>query len=231
MLVVHKGLVMLHSSKRLSLSIGGPGLSLHEKATGPREDAAVRMDLNTDELQFAGVLLRSVEKLVGKPIILFAALEGASKPLNSIRRVAAAVRQIGGSKVALVRFPAGGRESLSAATLDVPELKELRHWIAEGTANAAEIRWTGANDDGTGIVPTLEVVHVFERLKEIYDVICVDAGDVFSSSNALATAPYCSGVVLMVERDVTAVRDVEHAQKMLLQAGARVLGFAFTKRG
>ena len=221
---------MLHSSKKLSLSIGGLDSSLPETANGPVKDTAVRMDLNTSELQFAGVLLRSVETLAGKPIVLFAALAGASRQLNYIRRAVEAVREIGGCKVALVRFSPDRNESMGAARLDIPELSELRHWIAEGTANAAEIRWTGASLADTSIVPTIEVVDLFERLKNSYDMICVDAGDIFSSSNVLAAAPCCSGVVLMVERDVTAVRDVERAQRMLLQAGARVLGFAFVER-
>lgn len=222
---------MRRSSNRLSISFGSLGTSSPETVTGPREDTAAKPDLNTDELQFAGVLLRGVEQLAATPIVLFATLSGAGRLPAAVRRVAEAMREVRRCKVALVQLSSSGDPTNDPTKLDLPELDHLRNWNVAGSATAAEFRWTGASAQSAGVVPAVEVMELFEKLKRNFDMICVDAGDVFASPNAIATAPRCSGVVLMVERDVTAARDVERGQRLLLQAGARVLGFAFTELG
>ena len=217
------------SSKRLRFSFGGVSTGSHE-AIRAAEERAVRRDLNTEELQLAGVLLQSVEKPAGIPILLFASLADSVGASNSVRRVTEAIREVRRGRVALVQLTANGDAWEQSAALDIPELAELRNWIATGTETASEIRWRDSAVESRGLVPTTEVRELFDRLIRCFDVICVDGGDVFASPNAVSAAPHCSGVVLMVQRDISTTRDVERCQNLMFHAGAKVLGFAFTEQ-
>jgi protein-tyrosine kinase len=81
----------------------------------------------------------------------------------------------------------------------------------------------------SALLSSAKVDHVFEKLREHFDLIVVDTPSVGVSASGLAMCRKADGVVLVVEAENTRLPAVENAKQKIQKAGGNILGVILNK--
>ena len=81
----------------------------------------------------------------------------------------------------------------------------------------------------SALLSSPRVDHVFDKLREYFDLILVDTPSVASSSTGLAMCRKADGVVLVVEAESTRLPAVQNAKQKIQKAGGNILGVILNK--
>jgi hypothetical protein len=190
-------------------------------------DARSGVEASADALQFAGLLLGAAAS-PGVRTILFASASENTPARQMIYETALALRLIRSSRVAVVLLSESQPASLAPDSMYLLESSLSRDWTAAGDASLAMFYWHH-REGGRTPVPASAFAELAVTIQERFDFILVDAGPVGSSPQPILLAPHCTATVLLVKPGITTVAEVQSSQTLLLQAKARLLGFAFVE--
>jgi hypothetical protein len=191
---------------------------------GTEETGAVQA--SADALQFAGLLLGAAAP-AGVRSILFASASVNTPSQELIYETAQALRLIRGCRAAVVLL-SPPPTSLALGGMHAFESSLGRDWVGAGDANLAMFYWNHL-EDGRSPITASAFSELARTIQDRFDFILVDAGAVGSSAQPILLASHCTATVLLVKPGVTTVAEVRSSQRVLLQAQARLLGFAFVE--
>jgi hypothetical protein len=182
---------------------------------------------SADALQFAGLLLGAAAP-AGVRSILFASASGNTPSQELIYETAQALRLIRGCRAAVVLLSPPPPTSLALGGMHAFESSLGPDWVGMGDANLAMFYWNHL-EDGRSPITASAFSELARTIQDRFDFILVDGGAVGSSAQPILLASHCTATVLLVKPGVTTIAEVRSSQTVLLQAQARLLGFAFVE--
>ena len=81
-----------------------------------------------------------------------------------------------------------------------------------------------------GIFDTRTITATLAGLREMFDLVVIDAPPPILSPDGLALAPHVDGTILVVEAENTRWKVTENTKNRLIASKAKILGMAFNKR-
>lgn len=153
------------------------------------------------------------------------------------------------ANIAVAMAQAGKKVLLIDCNLREPKQQELfglqnrgiTDYIVKGEDYKAFVQNTGQSnlfllaagavvpDNPVELLLNEPVQKVFDKAKEIYDIVLLDVPSVETGAEAVALGPKTDGVVIVVTNKQDKVEQVQKAKYMFLNAGVNVLGCILDK--
>lgn len=109
-----------------------------------------------------------------------------------------------------------------------PQYLEDAIYTVEGHENFHVLTSGKLPPNPSEMLASSQMANLIEKLSQSYDFIIVDFPPVNIVSDALIAAPLLDGVIVVVRRNFSTLREVNRCEKQLALSGVKVLGFVFT---
>jgi capsular exopolysaccharide synthesis family protein len=126
-----------------------------------------------------------------------------------------------------LRFGIPNQRGLSNLIMGDVDLTTLAH--LEEYPNLSVITSGPIPPNSSELLGSARMRHLMGRLREEYDVIVVDSPPILPVTDAIVISPLTDGVILVVQIGRTRAGEVRHAQEVLQEAHANLLGVVLNR--
>lgn len=125
------------------------------------------------------------------------------------------------------RFGVPNQRGLSNLIVGDADFSVVAH--IEGDPNLSIITTGPIPPNSSELLGSARMKHLMDRLREEYDVIIMDTPPILPVTDAIVASPLADGVILVVQAGRTRRGEVAHAQDVLDEAHANLLGVVLNR--